>query len=93
MPREVKAGEKVINRLSWNAILIDKDGVPYSVNHYPPTLSSSWLGLRDKPEEVEIRYELYRLDHFEQLKVDPAKLGYRFDNRGYRIGSAFAPEA
>ena len=79
---DVLPTDKIVNKFKWNAIWI-RDGIPYSVNHFP---KSRILNLE---ERVEIRYELYRLDDFENLKVDPASLGYTFLDDGYRVGSDF----
>lgn len=68
-------GDRIINPNSWNTILI-RDGVPYSVNHYP------------ERRMVEIRYELDHEREFEQLGIKPGALGFTFSERGYRVGSA-----
>jgi len=88
---DVLPTDKFVNQYKWNVIWI-RDGIPYSVNHFPAGLTWDRDDNNDriyKSERVEIRYELNRIDDFKNLNIDPTTLGYTFNGRGYRIGSDF----
>jgi hypothetical protein len=79
---KVEKRDKIINPYSWNTVLV-RGGKYYSVNHYPAGKTHD-TGNPWKPERVEMRYEIDQRRYFEQLGINPDKLGIKFDKRGYR---------
>lgn len=79
----VKSSDVLINPFAGNTILL-RDGKYYSVNHYPAMRSAStgeWL-----VERVEFRYELTKVQDWDNMKVNPADHGVEFDDLGYVVG-------
>jgi hypothetical protein len=81
--QDVDFGDIIINPFSWNAILL-RVGKYYSINHYRPGISAT-TGEK-LLERMEIRYQLAKIQDWDNMKVNPADHGVKFDDLGYVVG-------